>query len=418
MCVYDGYTSVWNPYRGTPYIGLWMIYSDDGGRTWGGPSLMTPSVNGDIYDASLQADPNRGVVWILYSRNAPGPSNDTIISSAPWSNIWQWSAPTCVVCDGHNNWDVNLLLLNNGTLLAFIAYEGLDGVDPGQIKLARSADGYSWSAPSVIYWGPGEQARPGAIQQPDGSIQVMFNDTQGPPLSGSPQAIARMTSYDTGYSWGSYTTFYPVNYSTWPHFTFVGKQGPDNITVLAHLWLGSAYAVHLWQTFDNGGSWQGPYLVSDTLGTNEGAFNVGPCGPIFTYTGSSGGLYAKRYNWYCWRRAALRSAAIAAQSERVRFFVHDPLVFDKHPDRYVELLKAERHYETALRDGGLVLGTLPAGDGPASVAYPFERLAEFTPEDVLLAAREIDLTLARTPAVDETPGAASEPIRPVRPITA
>src|SRR5919108_2795226 len=30
--------------------------------------------------------------------------------------------------------------------------------------------------------------------------------------------------------------------------------------------------------------------------------------------------------------------------ERAKFFVHDPLLFHKHPERYVQLLKAEKHY--------------------------------------------------------------------------
>jgi glycosyltransferase involved in cell wall biosynthesis len=78
-----------------------------------------------------------------------------------------------------------------------------------------------------------------------------------------------------------------------------------------------------------------------------------------------------------------------SRAERVRFFVHDPLLFDKHPDRYVELLESEGHYtepefwEYFLR--GMVRHRL---------RIPVERLAPFMPEDVFLAAREIDRVLA------------------------
>jgi GT2 family glycosyltransferase len=33
-----------------------------------------------------------------------------------------------------------------------------------------------------------------------------------------------------------------------------------------------------------------------------------------------------------------------SRAERAKFFVHDPLLFHKHPERYVQLLKAEKHY--------------------------------------------------------------------------
>jgi glycosyltransferase involved in cell wall biosynthesis len=33
-----------------------------------------------------------------------------------------------------------------------------------------------------------------------------------------------------------------------------------------------------------------------------------------------------------------------SSEERAKFFVHDPLLFHKHPERYVQLLKAEKHY--------------------------------------------------------------------------
>ena len=89
-----------------------------------------------------------------------------------------------------------------------------------------------------------------------------------------------------------------------------------------------------------------------------------------------------------------------SRGERVRFFVHDPLLFDKHPDRYVELLASEAHYpdpefwEYFLR--GMVRHRL---------GIPLERLAPFMPEDVFLAAREIGLALTLTPAAHERLGA-------------
>jgi glycosyltransferase involved in cell wall biosynthesis/GT2 family glycosyltransferase len=95
-----------------------------------------------------------------------------------------------------------------------------------------------------------------------------------------------------------------------------------------------------------------------------------------------------------------------SKAERVRFFVHDPLLFDKHPERYVGLLKAEGHYATEASFWEHFL----RGMARHRLRIPFERLAEFMPEEVLLAAREIDLALARTPAAHDTPGAAREPI--------
>jgi GT2 family glycosyltransferase len=42
--------------------------------------------------------------------------------------------------------------------------------------------------------------------------------------------------------------------------------------------------------------------------------------------------------------AQQRNVQRESGEERAKFFVHDPMLFHKHPERYIQLLKAEKHY--------------------------------------------------------------------------
>ena len=73
-----------------------------------------------------------------------------------------------------------------------------------------------------------------------------------------------------------------------------------------------------------------------------------------------------------------------SRAERLTFFVHDPLLFHKHPHRYLELMKAEGHYQREGRFWEYFL----EGIARHGLAISIERLRPFMPPDVQRAAQE------------------------------
>jgi glycosyltransferase involved in cell wall biosynthesis len=85
-----------------------------------------------------------------------------------------------------------------------------------------------------------------------------------------------------------------------------------------------------------------------------------------------------------------------SREERLTFFVHDPLLFHKHPDRYLELFKAEGHHEKASFWEYFLTGMVRH-----RVRISCGHLEPFIPADVRRAAEELSRGLGGTPPARE-----------------
>lgn len=75
--------------------------------------------------------------------------------------------------------------------------------------------------------------------------------------------------------------------------------------------------------------------------------------------------------------------------ERAKFFVHDPLLFHKHPERYLQLLKAEGHYANMSGFWEYFMGGIKRHKVPA----PFDKLERFVSPEQWLMLEEMTNSL-------------------------
>ncbi len=203
-----------------------------------------------------------------------------------------------VIADGHNNWDANLLVAGNGDLLVLETLEGTGGNGPASIHSFRSTDGgNTWGPRANIISTSGQQWYPAAVQKADGVIHLMFRDT----TYSSNEQIGQMWSSDYGYTWTGYSNFM-FNGSQRKWFSFIGSQSSQNVTVLAAVLNSQGVPqVNHWQSWDNGNTWEGPYITTGIVPSQDAEFSIGCRGVIFTFTGPNTSAYERRYDWttYC-----------------------------------------------------------------------------------------------------------------------
>ena len=78
-----------------------------------------------------------------------------------------------VTDDAHLNYMPSLIERSDGTLM--LAYERLDSsFASGDILVTASIDGSSWSAPTVVVNGPGNERHPALVELDDGTFQVYY----------------------------------------------------------------------------------------------------------------------------------------------------------------------------------------------------------------------------------------------------
>ncbi len=249
------------------------------------------------FDCSVRADAARGRLSLIYSRNGVAGGNDIEIRHKTCSSCG-WTAPVTVIADGHNNWDANLLVAGNGDLLVLETLEGTGGNGPASIHSFRSTDGgNTWGPRANIISTSGQQWYPAAVQKADGVIHLMFRDT----TYSSNEQIGQMWSSDYGYTWTGYSNFM-FNGSQRKWFSFIGSQSSQNVTVLAAVLNSQGVPqVNHWQSWDNGNTWEGPYITTGIVPSQDAEFSIGCRGVIFTFTGPNTSAYERRYDWttYC-----------------------------------------------------------------------------------------------------------------------
>jgi hypothetical protein len=272
-----------------PYnLDLYEIRSTDGGVTWSNPVQVTNGLAAE-FDPFLAADPSRGRIWLLYSKNA-SPGNDLLIRHLACLSC-SWSGDTVVRADGGNHWDASLTVLSNGHLLALESFEAYEGDPNGQIRSFRSTDGgYSWNGPTVIFDEFGSpEIYPVALQKSDGVIHLMFRDKAHGNKS---LQIGQLWSSDSGYTWNGHSVF--SNNQAQPRtFSFIGTQGGINLTVLASI----NGRVHHWTSWDNGLTWEGPYQTTSLSPSEDAEMSLGCRGPLFSFSWNYY-FVVKRYDWY------------------------------------------------------------------------------------------------------------------------
>lgn len=77
------------------------------------------------------------------------------------------------------------------------------------------------------------------------------------------------------------------------YFSFIGTQGGINLTVLATV----GGRVNHWTSWDNGVSWQGPYLTTNLSTSIDAEMSVGCRGPTFSFSWNYY-FVLKGYDWY------------------------------------------------------------------------------------------------------------------------
>lgn len=272
-----------------PYnLDLYQIRSSDGGTTWTAPVQVTNFTAAE-FDPYLVADPSRGRVWLLYSKNA-SPGNDLLIRHLDCPSC-SWSGDHLVRSDGGNHWDASLLILANGDLLALETLESYEGDPNGQIRSIRSTDaGVSWGTPVVIIDEfPYPETYPVALQKVDGVIHLMFRDKAHGNHS---LQVGQVWSTDNGHTWTGHSVF-SNNQSLPREFSFIGTQGGQNITVLATV----SGRVHHWTSWNNGVTWEGPYQTTALSTSNDAEVSLGCKGLIFSFSWSYY-FVLRRYDWY------------------------------------------------------------------------------------------------------------------------
>lgn len=81
--------------------------------------------------------------------------------------------PVQVTSDGYLNYMPSLLQCADGRLL--IVYERLDAnFENGDLMAVFSEDGATWTAPSVVVAGPGNDRHPSVVQRDDGALLVFY----------------------------------------------------------------------------------------------------------------------------------------------------------------------------------------------------------------------------------------------------
>jgi hypothetical protein len=130
---------------------------------------------------------------------------------------------------------------------------------------------------------------PVAVQKSDGVIHLMFRDT----TYSSNAQIGQLWSSDYGYTWSGFSNFM-FDGSQQRLFSFISSQGGINLTVLAS----NAGVINHWQSWDNGNSWEGPYVTTSVSPSQDAEFSIGCRGVIFTFSGPNTSAYERRYDWY------------------------------------------------------------------------------------------------------------------------
>ncbi|MBI2195286.1 MAG: exo-alpha-sialidase [Planctomycetes bacterium] len=244
------------------------VLSTDGGRTWGGPAVITDSEVDDRNPAvGIARD---GSVVLAYHRQGSYDSDGKwaahlgrvemrVTRSRDGGRTWETPYPLGFPLMARHSAYGHIVTLADGTLLLPLYGWAIDKNEPipDQAFLLRSRDhGRTWNDPSLIAAGYNET---GLLLLPDGDLVAAIRSQD------RDQLLAVCRSADGGRTW------------TQPEAVTAGREHPADLTLLSNGWIlvvfgvrHEPFGVQALISRDGGRSWDPRRLVvTDDLGPKD-----------------------------------------------------------------------------------------------------------------------------------------------------